>query len=122
MVMNALRRQVFATLALHGEHCELTSRHAFDDAEIQLADSLAPSPNSKLLVGLIGYSVGVSAVTDAPKQKSCELAKMAEDHFLIAQINVPAGGAVNPQAASQILGALAQYGPFVAAQKKQFCK
>ena len=89
---------------------------------VQLADSLAPSPNSKLLVGLIGYSVGVSAVTDAPKLKSCELTKMAEDHFLIAQINVPAGGAVNPQAASQILGALAQYGPFVAAQKKQFCK
>ena len=89
---------------------------------VQLSDSLAPTPNSKLLVGLIGYSIGVSAVTDAPKAKSCELAKMAEDHFLIAQINVPAGGQANPQAAAQILGALGQYGPFVEAQKKQFCK
>lgn len=89
---------------------------------VQLADSLAPSPNSKLLVGLIAYQIGLSAVQEAPKSKSCELAKMAEDNFLIAQLNVPAGGAVNPQAATQILGALAQYEPFVKAQKKQFCK
>jgi len=89
---------------------------------VQLADSLSPSPNSKLLVGLVAYQIGLSAVQEAPKSKSCELARMAEDHFLIAQINVPAGGAVNPQAATQILGALAQYDPFVKAQKKQFCK
>lgn len=89
---------------------------------VQLADSLSPSPNSKLLVGLVAFKIGLSAVQEAPKSKSCELAKMAEDHFLMAQINVPAGGAVNPQAATQILGALAQYDPFVKAQKKQFCK
>ena len=88
----------------------------------QLADSLAPSPTSKFLVGFIGYSIGASAITDAPKTKSCELTKMAEENFLIAQINVPAGGQSNPQGAAQILGALAQYGPFVDAQKKQFCK
>ena len=89
---------------------------------VQLADSLAPSPNSKLLVGLIAYQIGLSAVQEAPKSKSCELAKMAEDNFLIAQIAMPAGGQANPQAAAQILGALAQYDPFVKAQKKQFCK
>jgi tetratricopeptide (TPR) repeat protein len=89
---------------------------------VQLADSLAPTPNSKLLVGLVAYQIGLSAVQEAPKSKSCDLAKMAEDHFLIAQIAMPAGGQANPQAAAQILGALAQYDPFVKAQKKQFCK
>jgi predicted Zn-dependent protease len=31
----------------------------------QLADSLAPSPTSKFLVGFIGYSIGASAITDS---------------------------------------------------------
>lgn len=89
---------------------------------VALADSLAPSPNSKLLVGLISYQIGVSAAQDAQKAKSCDLAKMAQENFLTAQINIPAGGATNPQVAGQVMQALGQYAPYADQLAKSLCK
>jgi len=47
---------------------------------------------------------------------------LAQDSFLTAETNVPAGGSIAPDAAKQILGALAQYQSAVEGQLKKFCK
>ena len=89
---------------------------------VQMADSLNPTPNSKLLVGLISYQIGVSAAQDAQKQNSCDLARMAQENFLAANIAIPQGGRDNPQVAGQIMQALGQYSPYADQLVKKLCK
>ena len=86
------------------------------------ADSLAPSPTVKFLLGAAAFQLGDAAVRQNQKAKSCDLATEAEGAFATAQVNVPAGGSVQPDAAKQLMDALGQYQPVVAAQKKRFCK
>lgn len=87
-----------------------------------LADSLGAGVNAKFLLGVTAFQIGISAAQDAGSAKSCELAREAQENFATAQVNVPAGGKENPEAAGQIMNALAQYGPVVENQVKQFCK
>ena len=89
---------------------------------LTLSDSLAPAPTAKFLIGVSAFQIGLTSAQDASKTKSCDLAKSAADYFGIAQLNVAQGGATNPQAAGQIMGALGQYMPIIDNQKKQFCK
>jgi tetratricopeptide (TPR) repeat protein len=92
---------------------------------LALSDSIAPSPTAKFLLGVSAFSVGQSAATDAPKAKSCQLARLAQDMFLVAQVNIPAGAAGSPEfkdAASQYMQYLPQFTPVVDRQVKVFCK
>lgn len=89
---------------------------------LQLADSLAPSPQSKFLLGVSAFRVGDLVVRANQKEKSCDKAKMAQDAFVTAQVNIAAGGSLDPKTAQQLLGALQQYGPAVDSQIKRFCR
>jgi predicted Zn-dependent protease len=89
---------------------------------LSLADSIAPSPQAKFILGVSAYRVGDMAIRENQKAKQCDLAKLAEKSFLTAQINVAAGGKVDPATAQSLLGGLQQYTPAVESQVKQFCK
>jgi tetratricopeptide (TPR) repeat protein len=93
---------------------------------LTFADSVTKEPqtktNAKFLIGVTAFSIGQTAAQEAPKTKSCELAQKASDMFVIAQINLPAGGSINPAATQQLLTAIPQFLPAVDGQVKQFCK
>lgn len=88
---------------------------------LQLADSLAPSPESKFLLGAAAFSVGQSAATEAPKSASCDLSRQADSWLSTAEAKLPGGGSVAPEAAKQYLDYVAQLRPYVENQLKQFC-
>ncbi|MEP6689653.1 MAG: tetratricopeptide repeat protein [Gemmatimonadaceae bacterium] len=99
-------------------------RQAYQKAVAVLAqaDQIASTENTKFLLGVSAFQVGDAAVRENVAAKSCEIAKLAQDSFVMAQTNVPAGGKQNPQVAGQLMGALGQYTPVVDAQVKKFCK
>ncbi|MBK5187239.1 MAG: hypothetical protein JJD97_03280 [Gemmatimonadaceae bacterium] len=99
-------------------------REDFQRAATILAasDSIAPSPAAKFVLGVSAFKVGDSAVRDNQTAKTCDLAKLAESSFLTAQINIAAGGSIDPKTAQQLLSALEQYRPAVQGQIKKFCK
>ncbi|MEX2152209.1 MAG: tetratricopeptide repeat protein [Gemmatimonadaceae bacterium] len=97
----------------------------------QEADRLAPSATSKFFVGLSSFYVGADGlrVLNAEQKKSkpdkgrvCSLARNTQDMFLLTQTNMPAGGAISPDAARQVLGAVSQYGAPLNDIIKQNCK
>jgi predicted Zn-dependent protease len=89
---------------------------------LALADSIAPSAQAKFVMGVSSYRVGDLAVRENQNAKTCDLAKVAQDAFVSAQINIAAGGSVDPQTAQSLLGGLQQYTPAVESQVKRFCK
>lgn len=89
---------------------------------LSAADSVAPSVQIKYLLGVSAYFLGANLARQNQKDKSCDVVQQTEDAFAIAQINIPQGGQVSPQAAQQILGQLQQYDPYVKSQKKAYCK
>jgi predicted Zn-dependent protease len=99
-------------------------RESFQSAVTILAasDSIAPSPAAKFVLGVSAFKVGDSAVRENQTAKTCDLAKLAESSFLTAQINIAAGGTIDPKTAQQLLSALEQYRPAVEGQVKKFCK
>jgi predicted Zn-dependent protease len=99
-------------------------REGFQKAIVILAasDSIAPSPAAKFVLGVSAFKVGDAAVRDNQAKKTCDLAKLAESSFLTAQINIAAGGSIDPKTAGQLLGVIQQYAPAVSGQVKKFCK
>jgi predicted Zn-dependent protease len=102
----------------------LAMREGFQQAELILAaaDSTAPTPASKFVLGVSAFKAGDLAIRENQSAKQCDLAKLAESSFLTAQINIAAGGSIDPKTAQQLLSALEQYRPAVEGQIKRFCK
>ncbi|HEX4682187.1 MAG TPA: hypothetical protein VH277_05730 [Gemmatimonadaceae bacterium] len=88
---------------------------------LNLAESLAPSPEAKFLLGASALSVSQSAATEATPAKSCELSKLADSSLTDAEINLVSGGAAAPDAAKQFLDYVAKLRPYVAEEIKTFC-
>lgn len=91
-------------------------------ATISAADSVAPSPTTKFLLGVAYFRVTDLAVRQNQTEKKCDLAKTAQDASLNSQINMQAGGSIDPKTASTILGILPKYSPAIDAQVKKYCK
>ena len=91
-------------------------------AFVSLADSIAPTPNTKLLSGITSFLIGQMAATEAGKSKSCPLAKQAQDAFVNAQIYLPQGASAATEAVTQYMQYLQTFTPVVDNQVKQFCK
>jgi tetratricopeptide (TPR) repeat protein len=98
----------------------------------EAVDSLAPTTNSKYFIGLASYSAAADIMTEvqnlvkghpkkADQEQACTESKQAEDLFATTSVNMPAGGKIDPSTASQILGVVQQYGPFIDQVKKAFC-
>ena len=91
---------------------------------IAFADSVAPTAQSKFLGGVANFMIGQSAATEAGKTKSCPLAKMAQDALVNAQLLLPQGASLSPeakQAAGTYMGYAQQFSPVVDNQVKTFC-
>ncbi|GAC1659297.1 MAG: hypothetical protein NVS4B3_27430 [Gemmatimonadaceae bacterium] len=114
---NALYKQA------NGEQDPGKKRASLQKAQTVLAysDKLAPTPNAKLLLGISSASIALGAMQDANKGKSCELARLAQEEFTTAQINLPAGAQASKDAAEQYLKYVAQYAPIAEKQVKAYC-
>jgi tetratricopeptide (TPR) repeat protein len=88
---------------------------------LTLAESLAPSPEAKFLLGASALSVSQSAATEATPAKSCELSRLADSSLTDAEINLVSGGSAAPDAAKQFLDYVAKLRPYVADELKSFC-
>ncbi len=90
------------------------------------ADETVTSPESrnqaKFLRGVATFQISVAAVSDAPKTKSCELAKLAQEHIAVAQVNLPAGGRFAPDAVSQLMPIIPQIMTGAESMVKAYCK
>jgi tetratricopeptide (TPR) repeat protein len=100
---------------------------------LALADTVASQPGVrqglgeafaqiKFLYGVAAFQVAASAAQENQEAKSCELAQLAQNHMVIAQINVPVGGSFAPEQAQQILGSIGQFAPAVEGQVARDCR
>jgi hypothetical protein len=85
-------------------------------------DSIAPSPQLKLYVGIASFQVGLNALQGLNKSRSCADAQLADDMWSASQIALPQAAAVDRNTAGQLMGAIQQYYPNIAPAKKQLCK
>jgi tetratricopeptide (TPR) repeat protein len=85
-------------------------------------DSIAPSPQLKLFVGLSSFQVGLSALRTINKSRSCADAQLADDMWSASQIALPQAAAFDKNTAGQLMTAIQQYYPTIGPAKKQLCK
>ncbi|HEY3285865.1 MAG TPA: hypothetical protein VGJ96_01950 [Gemmatimonadaceae bacterium] len=92
---------------------------------VSFADEVLPAgerkSQAKFLLGVATFQISVAAVSDAPKTKSCELAKLAQDNISVAQVNLPAGGRFAPQAVAQLMPVVPQIMTGAESMVKAYC-
>jgi tetratricopeptide (TPR) repeat protein len=81
-------------------------------------DQFAPSANSKFFVGVSSFQVGLDALQNINRSRSCEDVKLVENMWAASQIAMPQGASVDRNAAGQIMGVIQQYSKNVAEAKK----
>ncbi|MEO7963729.1 MAG: tetratricopeptide repeat protein, partial [Gemmatimonadaceae bacterium] len=86
------------------------------------SDKVNPSDNAKFLQGIINLTMGQQLLTEASAEKSCDKAKLANDAFTNAQIQIPAGGKAFPDQAKAALEGLMQLIPYGDRATKALCK
>lgn len=91
-------------------------------AVAQKSDSLSQSETAAFFIGVSSFSIAIDAIQAAQKPKSCELAKLAQEMFLLAQTNMPRGGRIEPNTARQVLQYTSQYAPTADQMVKAYCK
>jgi len=87
-----------------------------------LADSIRDTPSAKFLMGVTATNVAISAATEAPKTKDCELSRLGFDMIAIAQPAFAAGADIAADAVKQYQDYLMQLQPVSAKQVEVFCK
>jgi tetratricopeptide (TPR) repeat protein len=85
-------------------------------------DELAPTANSKFYVGLSSFQVGLDALQGLARTRSCPDTRLAEEMWAVAEIAMPQGGRVNPEAAGQVMSAIQQYSSAIQQYKRSFCR
>jgi tetratricopeptide (TPR) repeat protein len=85
-------------------------------------DEIAPTMNSKFYVGLTSFQVGLDALQNLQRTRSCPDTRLAEEMWGVAEIAMPQGGRVNPEAAGQVLNAIQQYSSAIQQYKRSFCR
>ena len=86
------------------------------------ATSAERRQQAKFLIGAVSVKRGQALLKAGGETRNCEMVKKASAQFAIAQVNVPAGGRFAPQAAGQLMQALAQLTPAAAQTEKAVCK
>jgi len=87
-----------------------------------LADSIRDTPNAKFIMGITATNVAISAATEAPKTRDCELSRLGFDMIAIAQPNLAAGAEISAEAVKPYQDYLTQLQPVSAKQVEVFCK
>lgn len=108
----------------------------FADSVAMLADEVGPpdarrarqqatgetKARVKFIYGATAAQLALVAATEAGQTRNCDMAKTADDALLTAQINLPAGGAFDPNAAGQLLQSIPEIQNYVNQVKAAFCK
>jgi tetratricopeptide (TPR) repeat protein len=89
---------------------------------LKASDEINPSAAAKFFMAVSAFAMLQVQLETLPKSKSCDEFKGANDLLTIVNMNMPSGGAYNPDVAKQILGGAAQFGPFIDGSIKKFCK
>ena len=89
---------------------------------LELSNRLQQSNAAQFLLGASAFSIGQSATTDASQSRSCELARLAQQSFATARVNIPAGRDEFPEPTAQLLAALPQFETPVAQMVRQYCR
>ena len=93
---------------------------------VQFADSTLTSVDNKNSAGFLkavsAFYVSAAALTDAPKTKSCELAKIGQENIMIATLNMNRGGKVAPAVVTQLMPILPNLMTSADQMVKQYCK
>ena len=106
------------------------------DSVVGLADEVGPADarrprvaapaetraRVKFLVGVTSVQLGVVLAQYAGQQRSCDLAKEADQAFVNAMIVLPQGASFNQQAAVQLLQSIPEYQAYVTQISGQLCK
>lgn len=79
---------------------------------LEFANKTSTTPKGQFYLGVASLGLGGQLLQDAQKSRSCETVTAARTAFNVAQINLPAGGKINPQGAQQALAALTQLSPY----------
>jgi tetratricopeptide (TPR) repeat protein len=88
----------------------------------QESDKLSQSNTAAFFSGVSSFYIALDALQAAQRPKSCPLAREAQDMFLITQMTMPRGGAVDQGTARTVLGYVAQYAPTAEQMVKAYCK
>jgi tetratricopeptide (TPR) repeat protein len=93
---------------------------------VQFADSTLTSVDSRNSAGFLmaasSYFISAIALTEAPKTKSCEMAKIGQEYVMIAMLNMNRGGKVAPEFVAQLMPVLPGYMTGADQYVKLFCK
>ncbi|MHB1311103.1 MAG: tetratricopeptide repeat protein [Gemmatimonadaceae bacterium] len=77
---------------------------------------------AKFILGVGSFQIAYAAFSEAQKGKSCDMAKLAADNIMTAQMNLPAGGRAFPQIVAQLMPAVAPIMTGADQMVKQYCK
>jgi tetratricopeptide (TPR) repeat protein len=91
-------------------------------ALLQASDAINPSAQAKFFLAVSAYQLFAPMAQELAKTKSCTDARAASGYLDLVSTNMPGGGSVSPEAATQIMGALPQSKAYVDAQVKRLCK
>lgn len=79
---------------------------------LEFANKTQSTPRGQFYLGIASLGLGGQLLQEAQQSKSCESVGAARAAFTAAQLNLPAGGRIDPQGAQQALTALATVTPY----------
>ncbi len=79
---------------------------------LDFANKTKTTPRGQFYLGVASLGLGSQLLQEAQKSRSCESIAQARSAFTAAQLNLPAGGRVDPAAAKQALDALTTVSPY----------
>lgn len=79
---------------------------------LDFANKAKTTPRGQFYLGVASLGLGGQLLQEAQKSRSCDQVNAARTAFTTAQLNIPAGGREQPQAASQALAVLGQVSPY----------
>jgi tetratricopeptide (TPR) repeat protein len=88
---------------------------------LQASDEMNPSANAKFLLAASAYQALAPSLQTGTKWR-CDDARKAEGLLTIVTTNMPGGGSVSAEFASQVMKAVPQIQQYVDAQSKRLCK
>lgn len=86
------------------------------------ADEIVPTTAYKFVQGVSAFTAALSALQEAQKTNSCELARLGKDMFAIVNRTIPQAGSVDAATAGQIMTQTQEYAPYADQMVTAFCK
>lgn len=88
---------------------------------LQASDEINASANAKFFLAVSAYQALAPSLQQGKNWK-CDDVKAAQSLVALVSTNMPGGGSVSPEAASQIMTAVPQATQYIDAQQKRLCK